>query len=283
MGPGIFLEDGEPIRESAVHVEVTSPMWTAGQSLFETMLVWPSGSVGLYRAQEHVTRLREAAATLGWQGVPPDGRLYEWLLRAVGEFRDRYQGFGRMRLTVAWTRGPSDPTTHVVVVPYTRPVTPLSVVSTGIRLPWNGRVPTPKSGNRVIYNLADAQAALSGAEEGLLVDASDRPAEGAKSNLFVVSGGEVVTPPLTAGVLAGITRTQVIRLARETGIRVREEPLEPEQFLAADAYFMTNALWGVRPVARLDHRTFDGACSTTQHLSEAYAADVRAYLETGHL
>src|SRR5690606_32492458 len=138
------------------------------QSLFETMLVRPGGRTGLFRDEEHVGRLSAAARALAWRGCPQESLLVEWVRRGAEAFR-RQTGEaaqeGRLRLTVAWTRGAGDPQTFVTVSPYRRPARPARVVTSTVRVPWGGGGIVPKSGNRAAYALAEAQAEAEGADE----------------------------------------------------------------------------------------------------------------------
>jgi D-alanine transaminase len=105
--------------------------------------------------------------------------------------------------------------------------------------------------------------------------------EGAVSNVFVVAGGEVLTPPKGHLILPGITRELVIRLAGEAGIRVLERRIPVEEMVGADEIWLTSSTREVLPVARLDGapvgagapgplwRQIDG-------LYQAYKAQVRA-------
>ena len=67
----VVLIDGEPRSTRLVEVDVASPMWLAGQSLFETIRVYPDGPTGLFRLSEHLERLTQAAQRLQWKGCPP--------------------------------------------------------------------------------------------------------------------------------------------------------------------------------------------------------------------
>lgn len=277
---GVILEDGRRRSEVAVPVALDSPMWTQGQSLFETLLVRPEGAAGLYAEEEHAQRLVQSARMLGWPGVPPARRLVEWMRQAARCFRAEHPGFGRMRLTVAWVRAEAEPVTYVTVVPYSRPRTPLSVAITPVRVPWPEGMSAAKSGSRVSYTLAERWAGERGCDEGLLVDGRGRPVEGARSNLFLVGERELVTPPAHSGVLPGVTRAKVIELARRAGWSVAEAPIDWERLAAAQAVVMTNALWGVRPVERLDRRRLPVDGAPVQELKALYEADVERYLRS---
>jgi branched-chain amino acid aminotransferase len=83
-------------------------------------------------------------------------------------------------------------------------------------------------------------------------------AEGASTNVFLAGRGEVATPPLSAGILAGITREVVLELLPGLGIPFREAPLRLEDLLGADEVFMTSTTREVVPVARVDETEIGG-------------------------
>src|ERR1051325_1698301 len=80
-------------------------------------------------------------------------------------------------------------------------------------------------------------------------------AECTQSNLFVVKNGVVLTPPIDAGLLAGITREFVIEIAAETGVPARETVLRDEDLVGADEAFLTSSTREIVPIVQVDdHR-----------------------------
>lgn len=258
---GVTLVDGRVRTARAARVEWSSPLWLAGRTLFETMLVRPAtvSPFAIFQMDAHIARLTESAMRLGWQ-APRAERLRQWVCEAAALFRERSDRFGRLRLTVAWTRGGRPPLTVVTVNPYEPPPGGAAAVVTPYRVPALGGEAAVKSGSRLHYALAEEWAAARGADEGLLIDHAARPLEGARSNLFMFGDGCLVTPPLSAGVLPGVTRDVVLRIAQSEGVAVRMETWDGDRIRAralSGSVFLTNALWGLRPVA-----VWDGvACS----------------------
>ncbi len=119
--------------------------------------------------------------------------------------------------------------------------------------------------------LAKQQAAEAGAYEAIF--ARDGAAtEGSSSNVFAVRRGELWTHPESERILSGITRDVVLRLARHSGVPVREEPVPAAELAAADEIFITSTINEVMPVTRLDGRMVgDGRPgSVTMRLWEAF-------------
>ncbi len=108
-----------------------------------------------------------------------------------------------------------------------------------------------KVGNYLESLLCLARARESGADEALVVDALGRVIEGTTSNVFVVRGGVVFTPPVDTGLLVGITRKVTLELAAALGIETREVPLFPDDFGNAEEAFLTSTLREIMPIGRI--------------------------------
>jgi branched-chain amino acid aminotransferase len=106
--------------------------------------------------------------------------------------------------------------------------------------------------------LALREAKGRGAQEALIVDASGQVVEGATSNVFAVQDGRVVTPPESAGILPGITRSRMMAAAEGLGIEVVQTVLRPEDLYRADEVFITSSIRELLPVVRVDDRVVGG-------------------------
>lgn len=112
--------------------------------------------------------------------------------------------------------------------------------------------PAMKSGNYLNSLLAYLEATADGYQDALLCDGQGFVTEGTTFNIFYVRRGIIATSPLDIGILDGITRKQVIRLARDLGIEVRETRFPKERLYEADEVFMTSTIKEVFPVTNLD-------------------------------
>lgn len=128
--------------------------------------------------------------------------------------------------------------------------------------------------------IGKSRAVARGALEALYVERDGTVSEGTTSNVFVVRRGALVTPPIEAGCLPGVTRSVVLRLARRAGLELRMRPLRSAELAAADELFLTASTLEVMPVVRLDGRRIaDGAPGpVTRLLQERYARFVRRTL-----
>ncbi len=110
------------------------------------------------------------------------------------------------------------------------------------------------SGQYVTSVLANRDAVKCGFDEAIMLDANGLVSEGSGENIFVVKGGIIRTPPLSASILAGITRDSVMTIARDLGQEVREEMITRDQLWIADEVFMTGTAAEVTPVREIDFR-----------------------------
>jgi branched-chain amino acid aminotransferase len=118
---------------------------------------------------------------------------------------------------------------------------------------------TPASGaklsNYMVAVLAMEEVRRAGAEEALVLDAKGRVVEGTTSNIFFVKNDLLVTPPEDAGILMGITREKILRLAAQRGIKVEEKGFFPKELVDADEAFISSSIREIAPVVTVDGAT----------------------------
>jgi branched-chain amino acid aminotransferase len=103
--------------------------------------------------------------------------------------------------------------------------------------------------------LAKTEAQLNGFDEAIMLDERGHISEGSGENIFVVTDGQIVTPPPSSDILVGITRDTVMTLARdELGLEVVERDIDRSEIYTADECFMTGTAAHVTPVVELDRR-----------------------------
>ncbi len=252
--------DGRIASAADARVSVLDTGFTFGDGVYETLRTYGGRPLAYGR---HLARLRASAARLGIE-IPVDEaefrrRLDELLARA-----GNHESFVRLIVT----RGVGDcsyrfervqgPTVVIFVRPHEAP--PESTYTQGVDVALSSLRrnapealdPAIKSINLLNNVLAVREAQARGAVEALLLNQRGELAEGASSNVFVVRAGRVVTPPLSAGILAGITRDMVIEVAPAAGHPVHEETLALDDLRGADEAFLTSSLKEVAPIRRLD-------------------------------
>jgi len=107
-------------------------------------------------------------------------------------------------------------------------------------------------GNYLNSQLAKMEARADGYVEGIMLDAFGFVSEGSGENLFVVRDGVIYTSTLGAGILNGITRDSVIRIARDLGYEVREQAIPREMLYIADELFFTGTAAELTPIRSVD-------------------------------
>jgi branched-chain amino acid aminotransferase len=138
--------------------------------------------------------------------------------------------------------------------------------------------PAMKSCNLINNILAVREAQAKGAAEPIMLNEAGEVAEGASSNVFVVERGTLLTPPLEAGILPGVTRELVLEIAAAEKVPAREEMLDVERLLAADEAFVTSTLKELMPIATIDGKRIGKgrAGPVTTRLLEAYRRYARS-------
>jgi branched-chain amino acid aminotransferase len=112
------------------------------------------------------------------------------------------------------------------------------------------------TGSYINAALSKTEAMLDGYEEALVLTEDGHVSEGSAENLFAVIGGKLVTPPVTDNILAGITRSTLVDLARERfSIATVERSLDRTELYVADEVFLCGTGAQIIPVGEIDHRT----------------------------
>jgi branched-chain amino acid aminotransferase len=131
--------------------------------------------------------------------------------------------------------------------------------------------------------LAKREAKMGGYDEAILMDVNGYVSEGSGENLFIVKRGKLITPPLSASILEGVTRDTILTLAREAGIPIAEEMITRDQLYLADEVFFTGTAAEVTPIREVDNRAIgEGAVGPiTRRLQQRYF-DVVKGSDTSH-
>ncbi|MEI5103653.1 aminodeoxychorismate lyase [Streptomyces sp. PmtG] len=249
----IWLNGGLHDLESA-RVSVLDHGLTVGDGVFETVKAAAGRPFALTR---HLDRLARSARGLGL----PEPDLDEVRRACAAVLEANPLDLGRLRITYTGGLSPlgsdrgDQGATLVVALGATRRRPDSTAV---ITVPWTrnerGALTGLKTTSYAENVLALARATEQGATEALFANTVGRLCEGTGSNVFVVIDGEIHTPPVASGCLAGITRA----LAAEwTGARETDLPFDVLN--RADEVFLTSTLRDVQAVHRVDGRELPGA------------------------
>jgi aminodeoxychorismate lyase len=252
----VFL-NGQFVPEESAVVSVFDRGFLYGDGLFETALVRRGRP---FRWAQHLERLHRGAAFLGLRIPFPDdslGKFADELIAANG----REDGVLRVTLSRGAgirgysPRGADHPTLVMTLHPLPDPREAgrgWRLLTTSRRLPSGEALAQYKTTNKLAQILARAEADAGGADEALLLNTDGFVVEGASSNLFWVLAGEVCTPPMTSGVLPGVTRAVALELCRALALPVREITVTPEGLRRTDGVFLTLSTLGVVAAVELD-------------------------------
>lgn len=265
-----------------------------GDAIYE---VWRTYEGVLFAWQEHWVRLEQSAAALAMRLPATPAAMLEEIKRTAAAFRDRTGHRGELYVRLQITRGGgsigldpglADRPDFVLLVQANRGLTPEKLaagfrlsLATGLHRNHPASLnPAWKTGNYLNNILCLHEARGRGADEVVITNLAGEVTEAAVANLGFVCDGEVLTPPLSAGMLAGITRGLVLEhVAPAAGIRVRETSLRPEDFPRMQECFMLSTTKDVAPVGWIDAQSFRvGPDTLTLRLKAAFADYVRGYI-----
>ncbi|MDH4139423.1 MAG: branched-chain amino acid transaminase [Coriobacteriia bacterium] len=131
------------------------------------------------------------------------------------------------------------------------------------------------TGNYLNSSLARVEANRHGYNEAILLNEQGNVCEGTGENLFIVKGGRLLTPPVSDGILEGITRDSLMTIARDKGYEVLERSMVRTDLYAAQEMFMCGTAAEVVPVRAVDGRVIGEPGPITKELQDAFFAVVR--------
>lgn len=262
---GVLLSD--PTQGA---IAVTDHGFTVGDGVFEAVKTIDGVPFALGR---HLARLERSAAGLG---LPvPDLDVVRRGVQAVLEDGAAGDRMGRLRIT--WTAGPhpmgsgrggGPPTLAVAYSAISHPAPETTVVT----VPWtrneNGATAGLKTTSYAENVIALAHAAERGGTEAVFANTAGHLCEGTGSNVFYVVDGELRTPTLASGCLAGVTRELVVEWC---GAREVDEPLADVVATASEA-FLVSTTRDVQAISRWDDRDLPAPGPVTRRCAETWAS-----------
>jgi branched-chain amino acid aminotransferase len=271
---GMVWLDGSILDAAKAKVSVFDHGLTVGDGVFETIKLIGGRPFALRR---HIERLHRSARGLGLDVPLGDARLRDAIddLLAAAPAGD----VGRLRLTVTGGvappgsgRGTSGPTLIMAVAP----LEPWEPDTVAITVPWprneRSAVAGLKTTSYAENVVALAEARRVGATEAIMANLAGNLCEGTGTNVFVVRGGVLSTPPLLAGCLAGVTRALLLEELPDAD----EDNLPVAALPEADEVLLTSSTRDVQPLRVLDGRELPGADGPVAKRAIDAIADLQA-------
>jgi branched-chain amino acid aminotransferase len=256
--------DGRLYGEHDAVISVFDHGLLFGEGVYEVLRTYAKEPF-LYRP--HMVRLRASAERIALAVPFTDGELLERIRATIAAADLPGEAYVRILLT----RGVGEivydpaacPSPTVIIIARPLVESPAAIYEDGVTIALVPIVrnhpdsvsPRIKSNNLLNNALAMQQAYKRGAFEALMRNHRGELCECAQSNFFLVSNGVLRTPPVEAGLLAGITRAFVLELAASLGIHTREETLYEEDLASADEAFLTSSTKEIVPVVAVDSLT----------------------------
>lgn len=263
--------NGERVEPGAPTIAALDHGLTVGDGVFETCKVRDGAPFALRR---HLARLDRSMAGLGLPRADHD--LIEAGIKSV--LAGEPIKFGRLRCTVTAGIGPlgsdrnGSPLTYIVAAG-PQPRNPQG--GKLVVVPWmrneHGAVAGLKTTSYAENVVALAFAAKRGGVEAVFANTAGNLCEGTGSNVFVILNGQILTPDLASGPLAGVTRALVIQWCRQEGLTVRIEPLPISVLERADEVFITSSTKDVLPIHGVDERPIPAPGPLTARAGEIFA------------
>ena len=252
-----------PFKDAKVHVLTHALHYST--AVFEGIRCYktPNGSA-IFRLSEHVDRLFNSAKMYAMKMPYTKKQITDAIIKTVKASTLKecyirpiaYYGYGKLGLTPTqnkvdcsiacweWKMGESKAGKFSGA---------RCKISSWVRIDSTAQPMKAKAAsNYANAALARVEALRDGYDEAIMLNSQGKIAEGSAENIFIVKNGQILTPPLSADVLEGITRDSVIKIIEENGGEVNETNVERDDLYVADEVFMTGTAAEVKSVTEID-------------------------------
>ena len=256
--------DGKIMDAGEVNVSLLSFGLQYGWGVFEGIRAYETGSgPSVFRLKDHIDRLYRSASLLGLDISYSRDEVCRAVRETVAEnpSADYIRPIAFAGEGSSLSLGTMDMPTHVAVAAVKMGEYVPGAADKGINIitsPWEkprwraAAVSAKICGGYVGLIRAKRDAMQKGADEALMLNSTGTIAEGSAENFFIVNDGTVSTPSLTSGILGGITRDTVMKLASDLGYEVEERDMVWDEAVSADEVFMCGTALEIQAVRSID-------------------------------
>lgn len=288
-------KNGELVNWDDARIHVMSHVINYGSSVFEGIRCYNTNEgPAVFRLTEHIQRLMNSAKIYRMDLGFDRDQIIEATLELIRE-----SGLDECYIRPVVFRGLDEEKPSFGVNPFGSPIdtyiaawqwgkylgeealeTGIDVcVSSWTRITSNSMPAMAKAGaNYMNSQLIKMEAILGGFSEGIALDDRGYVSEGSGENIFLVNNGKLITPPLGASILPGITRDSVLQIARELGIEILETSIQRSALYLADEVFFTGTAAEITPIRSVDRITVGAGRRgpVTGRLQEEFFKIIRA-------
>lgn len=255
-----------PFKDAKVHVLTHALHYST--AVFEGIRCYstPKGSM-IFRLPEHVDRLFNSAKMYSMKIPYSKKQISDAIIRTVRKSTMKecyirpiaYYGYGMLGLTPTANKIDVAIACVEALQEYTKAGKIRGTrckVSRWLRIDSRSQPMQAKAAsNYANAALARVEALSDGYDESIMLNYDNKVAEGSAENIFLVNDGKIITPPLSAGILPGITRDSVIKIAEAEKLSITEKNCTLKELFAADEVFMTGTASEIKPVTEIDDKS----------------------------
>lgn len=282
--------DGEIIPAESAYIHIMTPSLHYGWGAYEGVRFYETREgPAAFRLYAHLARLRRSANALSMVIPFSDQDLFEACKKVVAE--SGLQS-GYLRPLVFLEEGEMSVAAQLGKVRVAIGCWPwnsyLGDASDGLRVQTSGWArsspnalpPSIKStGGYINASLARLDAIRSGFQEAIMLNDAGRVAEASAANVFIVSDGKISTPPLSEGILSGITRESVMAIAQDNDMPVIERPIAPAELRTASEIMLAGTAVELLAVGNLDGRSLPSQRPLFNKLRPLFDLAIRGQLQ----
>lgn len=280
--------NGEILPPESSHVSIFDRGFLYGDSVYEVTITQNDTLIFL---EEHLDRLWNSAHLISMEILFSREELIKQIKKTANAITAKTK-----YVRVIVTRGeseislaPTNTSNNLIIICRELPENPSWWYEKGVEFIVSGVIrndkesldPNAKSGNYLNSVMAYLEAKKKGVYDSVMVNKDGHITEGTTNNIWMIKDGKITTPPISAGILKGITRDKVIEVCKENNFNFTEDVFTPNELMECDECFITSSTKGIVPVTKLnDTNVGEGTPGkVTKELSQLYQNKLDKYVK----